>query len=240
MDDFLEVMFEGALELLGVILESDRVPKFVRYLILGLIILGLTGLIGYGLVSSTVLWITILLGVAQIAVLAGGGFLLFKIFRSAMLRPAKKEELPDVLKLYRSVIGRPGCTWNVFYPNETTLQEDFATGNLYVLDNGKELIGAGSVVPENELEDLPFWGISEKAREIARIVVAPAWQGKDYGKQMVSKLCKQLEETGCKAVHLLAATQNSSACKLYERVGFRRRGECHRYDHDYYAYEKKL
>ena len=79
MDDFLEVLFEGALELLGVILESDRVPKFVRYLISGLIILGLTGLIGYGLVSSTVLWITILLGVAQIAVLAGGGFLLFKI-----------------------------------------------------------------------------------------------------------------------------------------------------------------
>ena len=31
--------------------------------------------------------------IAQIAVLAGGGFLLFKIYRSAMLRPAKKEEL---------------------------------------------------------------------------------------------------------------------------------------------------
>lgn len=165
---------------------------------------------------------------------------LFETQRSAMLRPAKKEELPQVLKLYRSVIGSPGCTWDVFYPNEMTLQEDFASGNLYVLDNGKQLIGAGSVVPENELDDLTFWGISKNAREIARIVVAPIHQGKGYGKQLVSKLCKRMGEAGCEAVHLLAATQNPAACRLYERVGFRRKGKCNRYGHDYYAYEKKL
>ena len=157
-----------------------------------------------------------------------------------MLRPARKEELPEILQLYRSVIGKSGCTWDVFYPNEATLQEDFETENLYVLCNGTHMIGAGSVVPENELEDLVFWEISEKAREIARIVIAPAHQGKGYGKQLVSKLCKKLGHDGYSAVHLLAATQNPAACSLYARVGFRRKGACHRYDHDYYAYEKKL
>ena len=46
---------------------------------------------------------------------------------------ASEAQLPQILSLYRSVIGKEGCTWDMFYPSEGTLKEDFAAKQLYVL-----------------------------------------------------------------------------------------------------------
>ena len=142
--------------------------------------------------------------------------------------------------MYHMVIGKPGCTWDAFYPNETTVQEDFATGNLFILHREEQPVGAGSIVSENELEDLDFWEYRENARELARIVVAPQAQGKGLGKQLVDGLCLQLKADGYQAVHLLVAKENQHALKLYRSCGFLIKGECYRYEHNYYACEKKL
>lgn len=157
-----------------------------------------------------------------------------------ILRLAKKEELPQVLKLYRSVIGKPGCTWNINYPNEDTLQEDFYAKNLFVLCKGKELIGAVSIVPENELDDLECWQHRKNTREIARVVIAPQHQSRGYGKHMIKELCRRLENMNCSAVHLLVSVKNHHALNLYRETGFLNKGQCTRYGNTYYAYEKKL
>lgn len=156
------------------------------------------------------------------------------------LRAAAKDELSQIMKLYRSVVGSEGCTWDAFYPNEDTLLEDFEAGQLFVLRKGEQIVGAGSIVPENELDDLDCWEIKENAREIARIVIAPEYQGKGYGKHLISKVCFKLKHTDRKAVHILVAKENRHALNLYRRVGFKYKGECHRYDLDFFAYEKIL
>lgn len=240
----MEVIFEFILELffemLGAIIESDRVPKWVRYSLLGLIIFGLVALLGCAIANAAEVVVKIILAIVAAGLIVLFVFFVYNIQRSGVLRPAKKEELPEILKMYRSVIGKAGCPWSITYPNEVTLHEDFKAGNLYILCKGKKIIGAGSIVPTNELDDLDCWQYRKNVREIARIVIAPAYQSKGYGKHLVRKLCLRLEKTGCQAVHLLVSAENHHALNLYRETGFHSRGPCWRYEHDFYAYERKL
>ncbi len=167
-------------------------------------------------------------------------YLISAVKKSGVLIPATEKDLPRIMKMYRSYIGTPGCTWNVLYPNEAILYNDFSTGNLYVLRRGKKLIGAGSVVDTNQLDELDCWTQKDNAREIARIVIAKDYQGNHYGKHLINKLCRRLEHSGCKAVRLLVSPENHRALNLYRNTGFRNRGKYFLYEHDYYAYEKKL
>ena len=144
------------------------------------------------------------------------------------------------MRLYRSVIGSPGCNWSVSYPNEANLYEDFNSGNLYVLCKRKQIIGAGSIVPKNELDDLDCWRYRENVREIARIVIAPESQSKGHSKVTLRRLCRISRKQGVQAIHLLVSTENYHAIRLYRNAGFFGRAQCTRYGHMYYAMEKKL
>lgn len=240
MDFIIEFIFEFFAEFLGEIIISNGVPKSIRYFLLTLIVVPLLVLIGVGIYYAANVYFTAFLVILAIGLLAAFIFFVYKTNKSVILRNATKADLPQILKLYRSVIGKRGCTWDEFYPNETTLQEDFNAKQLYVLFKDKRMIGAASIVPENELDDLDCWQIRENAKEIARIVIAPEYQSKGYGKHLVNKLCLKIERMGCKAVHILAAKENHPALNLYRETGFQNKGSCHRYDLDFYAYEKIL
>lgn len=240
MDDLLELVFDIVMDIIGAVVESERVPIWLRDCLVGVLLAGLVGLLLYGILQTTDVLLITLLAILALALVALAVFLVYKIHRSGTLRLAKREELPAILRMYRSVIGKSGCNWSVTYPNEVTLYDDFHTGNLYVLCRGKKILGAGSIVPKNELDDLDCWYYREQPREIARIVIAPEHQGKGYGKQLVNKLCHKLEYTHCQVVHLLVSTENHHAQNLYRETGFYNKGQCQRYDHDYYAFERKL
>lgn len=240
MDDLLELVLDIVMEIIGAIVESDRVPIWLRDCLVGVLLGGLVCLLLHLILQSTDILSIVILVILAFGLVALAAFLLYKIHRSGTLRLAKREELPAILRMYRSVIGKPGCNWSVTYPNEVTLYDDFNTGNLYVLCRGKTILGAGSIVPKNELDDLDCWRYRENPREIARIVIAPEYQGKGYGKQLVNKLCHKLEDSHCQVVHLLVSTENHHAQNLYREAGFYSKGQCQRYDHDYYAFERKL
>ena len=63
------------------------------------------------------------------------------------------------------------------------INEDYESGGLYVMAREEGIVGAISIVPENELDALPFWRF-QNAREIARVAVAPGQQGKGIGFQL--------------------------------------------------------
>ena len=94
-----------------------------------------------------------------------------------IFRKAELQDCNAVYSLYRTLAGRPLCTWDAEYPGWLQINEDYESGGLYVMAQDEGIVGAISIVPENELDALPFWRF-QNAREIARVAVAPGQQGK--------------------------------------------------------------
>lgn len=153
------------------------------------------------------------------------------------LSHARNTDIDYVRAMYRSMIGHPGCTWNELYPDEETLNNDIQNDCLYVLIHNERTIGAISVVPYNELNELTCWQEYDNVSEIARVVIADDYQGHGYAKLMVSLLMDMLKNDGCKAVHLLVSVGNPAAISTYKATGFVHRGESFMYGNNYYAYE---
>lgn len=160
---------------------------------------------------------------------------------SVELRQARFEDLDHILALYAEVAGSPGCTWDDTYPNRDSLNDDFASDNLYVLMLEDRLIGAGSIVSKNELDELDCWMTGHGyVCEIARLVVGLRYQGRGYGVRMVGKLIEILKSRGCSVIHLLAADTHVAAIRMYERHGFLKRGRVDLYGHRYFAMELRI
>lgn len=157
------------------------------------------------------------------------------------LEKATTAEIADVTRIYEAVKGVGYCVWNEDYPTAEIAEDDQAAGCLYVLKNEGEILGCASVEPIAEDDDLPFWRINDGThREISRIAILPSHQGMGLAKKMVSLLTDALKEEGVRSIHLLAAKENPPAYKTYSALGFDLIGECFRYGHDYYVFEKLL
>lgn len=240
MDFWIELLFELFAAVIEAVFEEHLLPKCLRISFVTVFLGGLAALMVFLIFRFGWLAVQAILIITVVVLLSVLGYFIFRICRHGILLPARKQDLPEILRLYRSVIGKPGCNWSITYPNEITLQEGFHSKNLFVLRKGRTIIGAGSIVPQNELDDLKCWHFPMDAREIARIVIAEPYQGKGYGKHLVNQLCVKLKKANCQAVHLLVSTENRHALNLYRETGFFSRGSCHRYSHDYYAFERKL
>lgn len=157
------------------------------------------------------------------------------------IRNAIVLDIGTVKHLYQSVIGRIGCAWNDKYPSSEDLMNDYKSGGLYVFCDKYNVIGAVSVVPENELDDIDCWTSNdENHKEIARVVISPKHQGNGYSKEMLSQLFSLLSQQGCKSIRLLVSKNNPSAIKLYKSLGFDFLGECFRYEQSFFICEKQL
>jgi ribosomal protein S18 acetylase RimI-like enzyme len=157
-----------------------------------------------------------------------------------IFRKAESDEAEVIMTLYRAVIGTPFCTWDESYPGETEITGDLSSGSLYVMEEDQELIGAISVVPENELDDLNCWKTRENVREFARVVLRPDQQHKGLSVQLVEGIIRELQSQGVSAIHIAVAKENIPAQKLYRKTGFDFCGEADLYGHSFYLCEKVL
>jgi len=155
-------------------------------------------------------------------------------------RLARREDAADILSLYKSAIGSAFCVWNDYYPGKVEIAHDLETANLYVLTSADEIVGALSVVPENELDALPCWSQTDQAREIARVVISEVHRGKGLAYEMVQSITPILREAGCTSIHLSAVKSNIPACRTYQKAGFQTVGETEMYDNSFYLMEKVI
>lgn len=154
-------------------------------------------------------------------------------------RKAKNEEAGDILALYRSVVGMPFCVWDD-YPGGPEIEGDLAAGTLFVLEQDNELLGAISIVPENEMDDFEGWQVNEGAREFARVVIAPKHQGEGLSRLLLDGIWQEFTRLGVSAVHISVAKVNIPAQKLYRSFGFEFCGEKDMYGSSYYLCEKRV
>ncbi|MCQ2353621.1 MAG: GNAT family N-acetyltransferase [Clostridia bacterium] len=157
------------------------------------------------------------------------------------IRKAKKSDLERIFEMYSSAIGREGCTWNELYPTYKEINNDYAHGCLYVYLHCDQVIGAVSVVLENELDEIDLWKIKDGSqKEIARVVIADGFTGIGFAGKMINCILKLLSKKGCRGVHLLVAKCNTAAVKLYKKSGFDYLGETSMYGNVYYIGERML
>ena len=157
-----------------------------------------------------------------------------------IFRKAESSEAAIIMALYKAAIGTPFCTWDKSYPGETEITGDLSSGSLYVLEKDQELIGAISVVPENELGDFDCWKIRENAREFARVVLRQDQKHKGLSVYLVESIITELKKQGVSAIHIAVAKENIPAQKLYKKTGFDFCGEADLYGHSFFLCEKIL
>ena len=151
------------------------------------------------------------------------------------LRPARADELERVLALYKSVLGTPFCVWSDQYPTRLELDHDFETDNLYVLVENDTVIGAVSVVPENELDHLSCWRVRDGSQvELARIVISLDCRGRGLAALMLGELISRINAP----IHISAAVTNTPALKTYAKLGFDIVGEADLFGGRYYLLER--
>ena len=152
---------------------------------------------------------------------------------------ATQEDAQQVLSLYQSARSGEFCVWNDSYPSMTEIEHDLETKNLYVMTDGSKVIGAISVVPENELDGFDCWSCKD-GKEIARVVIDKAYQGYGLSFEMVQNIASILRKNGCNAIHLSVVKTNIPAYKTYIKAGFVTVGEADLYGNRYYLMEKAL
>lgn len=133
------------------------------------------------------------------------------------------------------MIGTPGCTWSDVYPTEELVHRDIRTQSLYVLKDAQgNLIAAAAAGPDDELKDLP-WEL-ENPCELARVAVSPAIQNKGIGSYLLQQVVAAVKARGFDGIRMLVSVHNPHAIALYDKNGFTRLDEVHRYGYEFYRY----
>lgn len=57
---------------------------------------------------------------------------------------ATYDDIPEIVGIYHSLIGTPGCTWDYEYPNIATDQSDIDSKSLYILKKNHKIIAVAS------------------------------------------------------------------------------------------------
>lgn len=157
-----------------------------------------------------------------------------------LFRKAEMREAGAIRALYRAVIGTPFCTWDESYPGETEITGDLLAKTLYVLEDDREIIGAISIVPDNEMDGFDCWTVKDNAREFARVVLRPNHQRKGLSRHLVQGVVLELQGQGAAAIHIAVAKENIPAQKLYRRMDFDFCGEADMYGHSFFLCEKVM
>ena len=145
------------------------------------------------------------------------------------------EDIPEIVGIYQSLIGTPGCTWDSDYPNKATAESDIGSKSLYVLKKDGEIVAVASAGEFNELGHLPW--TPKKPCELARIGVRPTMQKQGVGTVILQKVMETVWEKGFDGIRMLVSKTNQAALALYEKNGFVKRGETFMFDHDFFCYE---
>ena len=152
-------------------------------------------------------------------------------------RIAQPGDAESIFSLYQEARKGTFCVWNDSYPGMAEISHDLETNNLYVLTHQGNIIGAISIVPENELDDFDCWTCKD-GKEIARVVIAQAYQGQGLSFEMVQSITQILRQKGCKAIHLSVVKANLPAFKTYIKAGFSVVGEAQMYENSYFLMER--
>lgn len=150
---------------------------------------------------------------------------------------AEEQDKNIVNELYISVRNTPFCVWDEYYPTMEEIDNDLNANTLYIIKENDMVLGAVSVNPINEMDEISQFTKTSNPCEIARVVVNKNYQSKKIGEFMIKEIIKELKNKSFDSIRLAVEINHIPAIKLYEKCGFNRIGEHFMYEHHYYLYE---
>ena len=99
---------------------------------------------------------------------------------------AERADIPEIVEIYHSLVGTPGCTWDYDYPSRKTAELDVGSNSLYALKKHGRIVAVASMGDFQELGHLQ-WS-PEKPCELARIGVLPTMQKRGIGSVILQKI----------------------------------------------------
>jgi len=161
-------------------------------------------------------------------------------------RLANKDDLPYIMRMFKDAIAYM-CShgiqqWDDIYPNEQLLHSDIENRQMYVLVCGGTIVSAAVINEEqDEGYETAEWKFrKERAAVLHRLCVSPAYHNREFGKETVLLAEDTMKAAGYTAVRLDAFSQNPSALRLYEGLGYTRAGEVTFRKGRFFLYEKLL
>lgn len=158
------------------------------------------------------------------------------------IRPATAGDSEEIMRLYRSELGRDFCPWTDAYPAPENIADDIADRRLFILrERNGRLIAAISHEDDPDVDILPCWDPAlQPSAEFARLAVLPDMQDHGIARIMVSFMMDHLRRIGFRSVHFLVNRSNEKAIRSYAPFGCRVAGECEMYGQHFLCYEKQL
>lgn len=149
---------------------------------------------------------------------------------------AKPSEIDEILDFYHNLIGTPGCTWSLDYPDKELLESDIKSESLYTLrDKDNTLISVAAAGVSDELNEL-HWNTKNPC-DLARIGVLSSKQNQGIGTLMLCNIINAAKSRGFDGIRLLASRNNPPAISLYNKNSFHKCGETFLYGFDFLCFE---
>ena len=158
-----------------------------------------------------------------------------------VIEKATAKDKDEILKLYKSQLGRKYCPWNEDYPSKETIDFDLSRDALLVMREGGKIIAAISVDDDEEVNNLKCWTSElQPGGELSRLAVIPDCQSKGLAKEMIETGLEELRDRSYKSLHFLVNRHNLKALKCYAAFPFNKVGECEIYEQPMLCYEMEL
>ena len=155
---------------------------------------------------------------------------------------AEEKDKEEILRLYKTQLGREFCPWDETYPGEKEIEFDLSRDALFVMKDEKGKIIASISIDEDEaVEKLECWTPElQPGKELSRLAVDPDYQNHGLAREMLQYGMQVLYSQGYKSVHFLVNRHNKKALRSYAALNFQTVGECELYDQPFLCYEKAL
>lgn len=150
------------------------------------------------------------------------------------IRLAEPENAEEIMSLYRSLVGTKGLTWSEDYPLLDDVERDIAEKSLYIAVSDGEIVGAAGAGVDEEVAELSS---IENVCSLYRVGVRRDFQRKGTAGKLLEYIKKDVEKRGFCGMFFLVAKGNEPALKLYEKHGFKRKGEAFMFGFDFWCYE---
>ncbi|MBR6573762.1 MAG: GNAT family N-acetyltransferase [Clostridia bacterium] len=160
-----------------------------------------------------------------------------------IFREASETDLDGVMALYRSCTAfshtHGNDSWSEEYPCREFAEEDLANRGLFVLEHAGEIVGAISLLAEDDWDELPVWQ-GDASCNLSRLGIKPQLQKLHLAERMMEEISRVARARGFRSTRHGSLVTNVASNRLYERMGYQNRGRVSMYGHDFHCFERIL